>query len=204
MPAAEQLRALLPPCLALAHAPSPTHCPAYCPALLQFKNSKSGKVFKMSYPCAMLNVSVAENNTNDQFAVRGRVGGWVGGWVAGWESSGRAASEALVSGRTGSSRSSSSSNSSRDAPGTPHSLPHPPALPPLQTLVDKERRQYEVSSEMSIEFEVDGPYKVGGWVGVAFRCAVALLHSAGDAALVLSRRCASAHAPPSVHPLCTL
>jgi hypothetical protein len=41
----------------------------------------------------------------------------------------------------------------------------------MQTLVDKERRQYEVSSEMSIEFEVDGPYKVcggtrvGAWLG---------------------------------------
>ena len=31
----------------------------------------------------------------------------------------------------------------------------------LQTLVDPERRKYETSSEMSIEFEVDGPYKVG-------------------------------------------
>ena len=31
----------------------------------------------------------------------------------------------------------------------------------LQTLVDTERRRYETSSEMSIEFEVDGPYKVG-------------------------------------------
>ena len=31
----------------------------------------------MSYPCAMLNVSVAENNTNDQFAVGG-LDGWVG------------------------------------------------------------------------------------------------------------------------------
>jgi len=41
-------------------------------------------------------------------------------------------------------------------------------LPP-QTLVDKEKREYAVSSEMSIEFEVDGPYKVGGcrvgWAG---------------------------------------
>ena len=36
----------------------------------QFKNAASGKVFKMSYPCAMLNVQVAEHNTNDQFAVR--------------------------------------------------------------------------------------------------------------------------------------
>lgn len=30
-----------------------------------------------------------------------------------------------------------------------------------QTLVDPERKVYEVSSQMSIEFEVDGPYKVG-------------------------------------------
>ena len=28
--------------------------------------------------------------------------------------------------------------------------------------MDKERKTYEVSSQMSIEFEVDGPYKVGG------------------------------------------
>ncbi len=32
-----------------------------------------------------------------------------------------------------------------------------PVLP--QTLVDPERKLYEVSSQMSIEFEVDGPYK---------------------------------------------
>lgn len=37
--------------------------------LPQFKNATTGKVFKMSYPCAMLNVMVAEHNTNDQFAV---------------------------------------------------------------------------------------------------------------------------------------
>jgi DNA polymerase epsilon subunit 1 len=29
-----------------------------------------------------------------------------------------------------------------------------------QTLVDPERHTYETSSQMSIEFEVDGPYKV--------------------------------------------
>lgn len=45
----------------------------------------------------------------------------------------------------------------------------------MQTLVDKERRQYEVSSEMSIEFEVDGPYKVcgarvGAWLGGSWMC----------------------------------
>lgn len=34
-----------------------------------------------------------------------------------------------------------------------------------QTLVDPERRIYNVSSEMSIEFEVDGPYKVGPGMG---------------------------------------
>ncbi|PRW20477.1 DNA polymerase epsilon catalytic subunit A [Chlorella sorokiniana] len=69
--------------------------PGSFPEDFKFKNASSGKVFKMSYPCAMLNVMVAEHNTNDQFA----------------------------------------------------------------TLVDPERKVYEVSSQMSIEFEVDGPYK---------------------------------------------
>lgn len=58
--------------------------------------SKSGKDLKISYPCVMLNVMVAEKNTNDQYA----------------------------------------------------------------TLVDPATHRYETSSEMSIEFEVDGPYKV--------------------------------------------
>lgn len=49
-----------------------------------------------SYPCVMLNVMVAEHNTNDQY----------------------------------------------------------------QTLVDPIKHTYETSSQMSIEFEVDGPYKV--------------------------------------------
>ena len=65
--------------------------------------------------------------------------------------------------------------------------PPTPALPclalpcvALQTLVDKERRQYEVTSEMSIEFEVDGPYKVGGWCIVGHCC---ISHCARDAAV---------------------
>ena len=62
---------------------------------VQFQ-TKQGKDLKISYPCVMLNVMVAENNTNDQYA----------------------------------------------------------------TLVDPATRQYNTSSEMSIEFEVDGPYKV--------------------------------------------
>ena len=49
----------------------------------------------MSYPCVVLNVMVAEHNTNAQY----------------------------------------------------------------QTLVDAGAKRYETSSEMSIEFEVDGPYK---------------------------------------------
>ena len=49
----------------------------------------------MSYPCVVLNVMVAEHNTNDQY----------------------------------------------------------------QTLADAGTKRYETSSEMSIEFEVDGPYK---------------------------------------------
>ncbi len=71
--------------------------PGAFPQNFKFKGA-GGKDFKMSYPCAMLNVTVAENNTNPQY----------------------------------------------------------------QTLVDKERLIYKTSSEMSIEFEVDGPYKVRG------------------------------------------
>jgi len=68
--------------------------PKSFPEDFKFVNKNTKKVFKMSYPCAMLNVMVANHNTNDQFA----------------------------------------------------------------TLVDKEARTYETSSEMTIEFEVDGPY----------------------------------------------
>jgi DNA polymerase epsilon subunit 1 len=68
--------------------------PKSFPEDFKFVNKKTQKVFKMSYPCAMLNVMVANHNTNDQF----------------------------------------------------------------ETLVDKEARRYERSSEMTIEFEVDGPY----------------------------------------------
>eukprot|EP00873_Tetraselmis_striata_P038899 jgi/Tetstr1/459163/TSEL_004609.t1 len=57
--------------------------------------TKKGKALKISYPCVMLNVMVAINNTNDQY----------------------------------------------------------------QTLVDPASRTYKVTSEMSIEFEVDGPYQ---------------------------------------------
>lgn len=64
-----------------------------CPT--QFVN-KNGKAHKVSYPCVVLNVMVADHNTNEQY----------------------------------------------------------------QTLVDPLSKRYEVSSEMSIEFEVDGPYKV--------------------------------------------
>jgi hypothetical protein len=53
---------------------------------------------RISYPCVMLNVMVADHNTNDQYA----------------------------------------------------------------TLTDPAAKTYVTSSEMSIEFEVDGPYKVGG------------------------------------------
>lgn len=58
--------------------------------------SKSGKALKISYPCVVLNVTVADHFTNDQY----------------------------------------------------------------QTLVDPVTKRYQTSSEMSIEFEVDGPYKV--------------------------------------------
>ena len=62
---------------------------------VQFTN-KSGKDLKISYPCVVLNVSVADHNTNEQY----------------------------------------------------------------QTLVDHVTKRYETTSEMSIEFEVDGPYRV--------------------------------------------
>ena len=67
---------------------------------MQFQ-TKQGKDLKVSYPCIMLNVMVAENNTNEQY----------------------------------------------------------------QTLVDPATRQYTTSREMSIEFEVDGPYKVQFYYG---------------------------------------
>ncbi len=35
--------------------------------------------------------------------------------------------------------------------------------PQYQTLVDPATRAYATSSEMSIEFELDGPYRVRGW-----------------------------------------
>ena len=68
--------------------------PKSFPEEFKLRNS-SGKVFKMSYPCAMLNVMLADNNTNNQYA----------------------------------------------------------------TLVDSKTREYLTSHEMSIEFEVDGPYR---------------------------------------------
>ena len=54
----------------------PTSVLPPAPAALQFVG-KSGKAFKMSYPCAMLNVMVADYNTNDQFQARALcVCGW--------------------------------------------------------------------------------------------------------------------------------
>ncbi len=86
---------------------------------MQFQ-TRQGKDLKISYPCVMLNVMVAENNTNDQYA----------------------------------------------------------------TLVDPATRQYKTSNEMSIEFEVDGPYKVAlltqhhrGKATCLFEPPQALLHS---------------------------
>lgn len=38
----------------------------------------------------------------------------------------------------------------------------------LQTLVDNLQRTYETTSECSIEFEVDGPYKVGCFCSATF------------------------------------
>lgn len=68
--------------------------PGSFPENFKFTTAK-GKALKISYPCVMLNVMVAINNTNDQY----------------------------------------------------------------QTLVDPAKREYKVTSEMSIEFEVDGPYQ---------------------------------------------
>lgn len=68
--------------------------PGSFPENFKFKN-RNGKECKISYPCSMLNVMVAEHNTNDQYL----------------------------------------------------------------TLKNPGTREYETSSEMCIEFEVDGPYK---------------------------------------------
>ena len=64
--------------------------------LLQFKSASGQKDLGISYPCVMLNVMVAKNNTNAQY----------------------------------------------------------------QDLIDPLTKTYKTSSQMSIEFEVDGPYKV--------------------------------------------
>jgi hypothetical protein len=69
---------------------------AYCVLCLTLLPAALHTASTCSYPCVMLNVMVAEFNTNDQY----------------------------------------------------------------QTLVDPARHIYETSSQMSIEFEVDGPYKV--------------------------------------------
>ena len=85
------------------------------------------KKVKVSYPCAVLNVMVARNNTNDQYqdlvddveaTVAGSDGGEGGGGGNGKENGGGAA----------------------------------------QPLVPR-RKRYATSSQMSIEFEVDGPYR---------------------------------------------
>ena len=67
-----------------------------CTKPLQVKSASGKKDLAISYPCVMLNVLVAKNNTNDQY----------------------------------------------------------------QDLVDPVNKTYKTSSQMSIEFEVDGPYKV--------------------------------------------
>lgn len=63
---------------------------------LQVKSLSGKKDLAISYPCVILNVMVAKNNTNEQY----------------------------------------------------------------QDLVDPAAKTYKTSSQMSIEFEVDGPYKV--------------------------------------------
>lgn len=67
----------------------------YFCAVAQLK-SRKGKDLRISYPCVVLNVMVAQHNTNDQY----------------------------------------------------------------QTLLEGDSQRYETFSRMSIEFEVDGPYKV--------------------------------------------
>ena len=54
--------------------------------------------------------------------------------------------------------------------------------------MDKEKRQYAISSEMSIEFEVDGPYKVGGLGGWAGRKVTAALAAPSGCRLRPSQR----------------
>jgi hypothetical protein len=84
-------------------------------------------------------------------------------------------------------------------------VPMPPRLTPpdvadmLQTLVDKEQRRYEVSSEMSIEFEVDGPYKVGCALSVVCDGKVAVLRASAPQASAVTNgwkdsRCRACHA----------
>lgn len=126
----------------------------------QFK-AHSGKTFKLSYPCAMLNVMVAANNTNDQFAVRFMVGvgretqlvvmTW-GCWITPWSTSASWADAATPP------RSPGDDVPSCRAMTTPA---FPLLLNPCQVLHDDRTKEYRTESRMSIEFEVDGPYKVG-------------------------------------------
>jgi len=87
---------------------------------------KGGKKVKVSYPCAVLNVMVARNNTNEQYQdlvddVEATVAGGEGG----------EGGEGAAKGDGGGG----------GAPAAPR------------------RRRYATSSQMSIEFEVDGPYR---------------------------------------------
>lgn len=51
-------------------------------ALLQ-SPPRLGKTFGLSYPCIMLNVMVAEHNTNEQYATLVRAPPWGLGWMGG-------------------------------------------------------------------------------------------------------------------------
>ena len=95
------------------------------------------KKVKVSYPCAVLNVMVARNNTNDQYQdlvddVEATVAGdGMGG-------------EGGIGGDIG-------GNGNGNDGGKEN------AAPPLQPF--PRRKRYATSSQMSIEFEVDGPYR---------------------------------------------
>ena len=127
--------------------------------------------YKISYPGLMLNVLVAQHNTNTQVSGPRVECHKTLIWDAHTCMRGRAPPPCPPTGPdAGGPGDKKQYVGPRHHPPippppiiTPNNPPPPPTAPPpqYQTLVDPVTHRYETSSEMSIEFEVDGPYKVG-------------------------------------------